>query len=56
MQSVRDLLPSGVHQIEMVVRPSGLAINTNGDCFLLNVELRLDALDHQYQNTELIEA
>ncbi|KAI4531107.1 hypothetical protein MG293_018965 [Ovis ammon polii] len=40
-----SLLPVGVHQILMLVRPSGLAINASGGGLFLNVEPRLDAVE-----------
>ncbi|XP_054425451.1 fibrocystin [Pteronotus mesoamericanus] len=40
-----DLLPVGVHQISMLVRPSGHAINASGEGLFLNVEPRLDAVE-----------
>ncbi|KAK7809887.1 hypothetical protein U0070_000273, partial [Myodes glareolus] len=40
-----DLLPVGVHQILMLVRPSGLAVNASGEGLLLYVEPRLDAVE-----------
>ncbi|XP_070370876.1 fibrocystin isoform X2 [Equus asinus] len=40
-----DLLPVGVHQISMLVRPSGRAINASGGGLFLNVEPRLDAVE-----------
>ncbi|XP_024621685.1 fibrocystin isoform X1 [Neophocaena asiaeorientalis asiaeorientalis] len=39
------LLPVGVHQISMLVRPSGLAVNASGGGLFLNVEPRLDAVE-----------
>ncbi|XP_060046033.1 fibrocystin isoform X3 [Erinaceus europaeus] len=39
------LLPMGVHQISMLVRPFGLAVGTNGEDLFLNVEPKLDAVD-----------
>lgn len=40
-----DLLPVGVHQILMLVKPSGLAINASGEGLFLYVEPRLDAVE-----------
>ncbi|XP_036910620.1 fibrocystin isoform X3 [Sturnira hondurensis] len=40
-----DLLPVGVHQISMLVRPSGRAANASGEGLFLNVEPRLDAVE-----------
>ena len=40
-----SLLPVGVHQISMLVRPSGLAINASGGGLFLNVEPRLDTVE-----------
>ncbi|XP_052503788.1 fibrocystin [Budorcas taxicolor] len=40
-----SMLPVGVHQILMLVRPSGLAINASGGGLFLNVEPRLDAVE-----------
>ncbi|KAM5286797.1 fibrocystin isoform 2-T3 [Hipposideros larvatus] len=40
-----NLLPVGVHQISMLVRPSGYAISASGEGLFLNVEPRLDAVD-----------
>ncbi|KAM5256479.1 fibrocystin [Ctenodactylus gundi] len=39
------LLPVGVHQVSVLVRPSGLAVNASGDDLLLRVEPRLDAVE-----------
>ncbi|KAL1771938.1 fibrocystin isoform X1 [Sigmodon hispidus] len=39
-----NLLPVGVHQILMLVRPSGLAVNASGEGIFLYVEPRLDAV------------
>ncbi|XP_058162846.1 fibrocystin isoform X2 [Dasypus novemcinctus] len=39
-----DLLPVGVHQISMLVTPSGLAISAHGRGLFLIVEPRLDAV------------
>ncbi|XP_044243103.2 fibrocystin isoform X2 [Ursus arctos] len=40
-----DLLPVGTHQLSVVVRPSGRAINASGEALFLNVEPRLDAVE-----------
>ncbi|KAM7135915.1 fibrocystin isoform 7-T8 [Molossus nigricans] len=40
-----DLLPVGVHQISVLVRPFGRAISANGEGLFLNVEPRLDAVE-----------
>uniref|UniRef100_A0A4W2CG52 PA14 domain-containing protein n=1 Tax=Bos indicus x Bos taurus TaxID=30522 RepID=A0A4W2CG52_BOBOX len=40
-----SLLPIGLHQISMLVRPSGLAINASGGGLFLNVEPRLDTVE-----------
>ncbi|XP_045658188.1 fibrocystin isoform X3 [Ursus americanus] len=40
-----DLLPVGTHQLSVVVRPSGCAINASGEALFLNVEPRLDAVE-----------
>ncbi|ELK28746.1 Fibrocystin [Myotis davidii] len=40
-----DLLPVGVYQISVLVRPSGRAINASGGGLFLNVEPRLDAVE-----------
>ncbi|XP_006882176.1 PREDICTED: fibrocystin-like [Elephantulus edwardii] len=40
-----DVLPVGVHEISMLVRPSGLAINASGRGILLYVKPRLDAVE-----------
>ncbi|XP_004869101.1 fibrocystin isoform X3 [Heterocephalus glaber] len=40
-----DLLPVGVHQVSVLVRPSGLAVNGSGEGLLLYVEPRLDAVE-----------
>nr|KAF6507232.1 PKHD1 ciliary IPT domain containing fibrocystin/polyductin [Rousettus aegyptiacus] len=40
-----NLLPVGVHQMSMFVRPFGRAINASGGGLFLNVEPRLDAVD-----------
>nr|XP_051711578.1 fibrocystin isoform X2 [Oryctolagus cuniculus] len=40
-----DLLPVGVHQISMLVRPCGLAVSASGEGLFLNVEPRLDAVE-----------
>lgn len=39
------LLPVGVHQIFMLVIPSGLAVHASGEDLLLHVEPRLDAVE-----------
>ncbi|XP_059794508.1 fibrocystin isoform X18 [Balaenoptera ricei] len=39
------LLPVGMHQISVLVRPSGLAVNASGGGLFLNVEPRLDAVE-----------
>ncbi|KAI5941136.1 Fibrocystin [Manis javanica] len=40
-----DPLPVGVHQISMLVRPSGRAIDAGGQGLFLDVEPRLDAVE-----------
>ncbi|KAM6185543.1 LOW QUALITY PROTEIN: fibrocystin [Rhynchocyon petersi] len=40
-----DMLPVGVHQISMLVRTSGLAINASGEGIFLNVQPRLDIVE-----------
>ncbi|KAM8778545.1 fibrocystin isoform 4-T4 [Rhynchonycteris naso] len=40
-----NLLPVGVHQISMLVRPSGHAINASGESLFLIVEPRLEAVE-----------
>ncbi|XP_054554835.1 fibrocystin isoform X2 [Talpa occidentalis] len=40
-----NLLPVGAHQIVMLVRPSGLAINASGGGLVLHVEPRVDAVE-----------
>ncbi|KFO30384.1 Fibrocystin [Fukomys damarensis] len=40
-----DPLPVGVHQVSVLVKPSGLAVNASGDDLLLYVEPRLDAVE-----------
>lgn len=40
-----DLLPVGVYQISVLVRPLGCAINASGGGLFLNVEPRLDTVE-----------
>ncbi|XP_073938075.1 fibrocystin isoform X2 [Castor canadensis] len=40
-----DLLPVGRHEISMLVRPFGLAVNASGEGFFLYVEPRLDTVE-----------
>lgn len=40
-----DLLPVGVHQVSVLMRPSGLAVNASGKGLLLYLEPRLDAVE-----------
>nr|XP_045012449.1 fibrocystin isoform X2 [Jaculus jaculus] len=40
-----DLLPAGIYQMSMLVRPSGLAINASGEGLFLYVEPRLNAVE-----------
>ncbi|KAM6181769.1 fibrocystin [Erethizon dorsatum] len=40
-----DLLPVGVHQVSVLVKPSGLAVSASGEGLLLYLEPRLDAVE-----------